>query len=59
MSAEQKLYELACQDMPVTGEEVRQAMDAYAHELAQQIRVELDQHDTAARAADLIDPEVS
>jgi hypothetical protein len=64
VSAEEDLFELACQDMPVTGDEVRQAMNAWAHELAEKIREE--RHNRYATgleeefwAADLIDSEVS
>ena len=38
MSARDELFSLACQDMPVTGPEVNEAIDAYAHELAEKIR---------------------
>lgn len=61
MSAEEELYGLACQDMPVTGDEVRQAMDAWAHELAEKIRAAGCQEVNwcgCPMAADLIDSEV-
>lgn len=68
MSAEEDLYGLASQDMPVTGDEVREAMNAYAHELAEKIRPEgpepqccmlCEARWTARRdAAEEIDPEV-
>jgi hypothetical protein len=38
MSAEDELFAIACQDNPVSGTEVREAMDAWAHELAEKIR---------------------
>lgn len=70
VSAEEELFQLACQDMPVTSDEVREAMDAWAHELAEQIRAEAGRppaYCTAAsrltyrwharRNADVIDPE--
>jgi hypothetical protein len=65
VSAEEDLYSLACDDMPVTGDEVREAMDAWAHELAEKIRALRDSCDYdkdspeykhMTGAADLIDP---
>lgn len=47
MSAEDDLYSLACSDMPVAGDEVREAMNAWAHELAEEIRAERDRKRTA------------
>ncbi len=35
MDAEEELYQLACQDMPVAGCEVREAMDAYKRSVLQ------------------------
>ena len=70
MSAEEELFSLACQDMPVTSDEVRQAMNAWAHELAEKqrklaapaamLRSERMQGfaEGARAAADLIDPGV-
>lgn len=68
MIAEEELYELACQDMPVTSPEVREALEkfkrAYAHELAEQQRqwngpesIEERWCAGVSDAADLIDPE--
>lgn len=69
MSARDELYELACQDMPVTSDEVDEAINAYAHELAEKIRDEKDSMDRPGQsnfgsggmsmAANLIDPEVT
>jgi hypothetical protein len=56
VSAEEALYELACQDMPVSGDEVREAMNAYAHELAEKIRPMCSR--AGAACADSIDPKV-
>lgn len=65
MSAEEELYGLACQDMPVSGDEVREAMNAYVHELAEKQRgllfgadCECGECKGVRMAADLIDPEV-
>jgi hypothetical protein len=33
MDAEEELYQLACQDMPVTGSEVREAMQEYRKQI--------------------------
>lgn len=41
MSAEEELYELACQDMPVGGDEVREVMDRWAQELTDDLKAEL------------------
>ncbi|MFD4858471.1 hypothetical protein [Streptomyces atratus] len=38
MSAEEELYELACQDMPLGGDEVRTAMNNFIFELAEEVR---------------------
>lgn len=65
-SARDRLFFLACDDMPVTSDEVNEAIDAFAHELAQKIRNTpspdvLDDYGGlvdhgADWAADLIDP---
>jgi hypothetical protein len=38
MSAEEELFSLACQDMPVSPDEIRAAMRAWASELADRVR---------------------
>jgi len=38
MSAEEELFSLACQDMPVSPDEIRAAMRAWASELADKVR---------------------
>lgn len=38
MDARQELFELACQDMPVTGREMNEAIDAFAREIEAEIR---------------------
>jgi hypothetical protein len=68
VSARDKLFELACDDMPVTSDEVNEAIDAYAHELAEEIRTHITgvitEHGIGYSdegwfgAADLIDPKV-
>lgn len=64
--AGEALLGIGGQDMPVTYDEVREAMDAYAHELAEKIR-QRAKHDVLKNCvpcavhrsdADLIDPEV-
>ncbi|MFH9606816.1 hypothetical protein [Streptomyces sp. NPDC017448] len=45
MSAEEKLFALACQDMPVSPEEVRTVMRDFVYELAQRQRDFADQED--------------
>jgi phage gp29-like protein len=66
VSARDKLFAVACDDMPVSGAEVEEAIDAFAHELAEKIRrvvyAQLDDEELrtymrALDAADLIDPE--
>ncbi|MFF5973694.1 hypothetical protein ACFY7C_19415 [Streptomyces sp. NPDC012769] len=42
MSAREDLRLLAAQDMPVTYAEVDAAIDAYAHELAEMIRTDME-----------------
>lgn len=42
MNAREKLFLVASGDMPVTGDEVNEAIDAYAHELAGVIRAWAD-----------------
>jgi len=37
VNAREKLFHVASGDMPVTGDEVNEAIDAYAHELAEKI----------------------
>jgi len=69
--AEEALFSLACQDMPVTGDEVRDAMEAWREQIlteaAEEIRRRADQiatatmrgalHQEAAyQCASLIDP---
>lgn len=68
MSARDKLFQVACDDMPVTSDEVNEAIDAYAHELAEEQRraiegFDLDDHWAVFYRAsdveslpDLIDP---
>ena len=65
MTARDDLYLLACSDMPVTSDEVNEAIDAFAHELAEQVRaqrgtttLESGHHffNGMDFAADLIDP---
>lgn len=64
-SARDRLFFVASDDMPVTSNEVNEAIDAYAHELAEKIRHSkklrdwTDDHMSDCNmAADLIDPEV-
>lgn len=69
MTARDDLCSIASSDMPVTGDEVNEAIDAFAHELAQQQRALADANDeldhdhhvygfseAVRQAADLIDP---
>lgn len=66
MSARDELLSIASQDMPVTSAEVNDAIDAYAHELAEEIRGHIGDIITERGigytdygwlgAADLIDP---
>lgn len=73
MNARDRLYLIACQDMPVTSDEVEEAINDFAHELAEQIRqnygkprIDGDCPGThhsgynagTHNAADLIDPKV-
>jgi hypothetical protein len=48
VSARDRLFFVACDDMPVTSNEVNEAIDAYAHELTEKIRAAMEE----ARAAD-------
>lgn len=41
MSARDQLFAVACDDMPVTSDEVNKAIDGYAHELAEKQRAAL------------------
>lgn len=71
MSARERLFAVACDDMPVTSDEVNEAIDAYAHELAERQRAWAGQigafrsEEMRLRAeglrmgADRIDPEVA
>lgn len=69
MKARDDLYRIACSDMPVTSDEVNEAIDAFAHELAEQQRALADANDeldhdhhiygfskAVRQAADRIDP---
>ena len=69
MTARDDLYSIACSDMPVTSDEVNEAIDAFAHELAGQQRALADANDeldhdhhryafseAVREVADVIDP---